>query len=200
MTGFVLENASELILFGFAPLFATVATVWIIWYVLEKNNPDEVTDIESFLTLHHCGYSVCDARLRRTGNRDLRRDDNRVGWFAVLAFGVILADDLCWGGYLYRPNSVAMVALAQTQNPSKRDTTMRRGGSRRMELLRFSALTPGSDSARHDRQGNPTGGGSYHLADDRDDVEAIQGWDQELEDFCANNSAYSSRNRISGGT
>jgi hypothetical protein len=68
------------------------------------------------------------------------------------------------------------------------------------ELPRSSTPTPGSDGARHDRQSNPTGGGSYHLADDRDDVEAIQGWDQELEDFCANNSAYSSRNRISGGT
>jgi hypothetical protein len=68
------------------------------------------------------------------------------------------------------------------------------------ELVRLSALTPGSDNARHDRQSNPTGGSYHHLADDRDDVEAIQGWDQELEDFCANNSAYSSRNRISGRT
>jgi hypothetical protein len=61
------------------------------------------------------------------------------------------------------------------------------------------ALTPGSDSACHDRQSNPTGGGPYHLTDHRDDVEAIQGWDQELEDCCANNSAYSSRNHVSGG-
>jgi hypothetical protein len=37
------------------------------------------------------------------------------------------------------------------------------------------------------------------LADDREDVEAIQGWDQELEDFCANNSACSSGSRVSGG-
>ena len=28
----------------------TVATVWIIWHVLEKINPDDVTDIGSFLT------------------------------------------------------------------------------------------------------------------------------------------------------
>ena len=28
----------------------TVATVWIIWHVLEKINPDEVADIKSFLT------------------------------------------------------------------------------------------------------------------------------------------------------
>ena len=42
---------------------------------------------------------------------------------AVGPFGVILAGDLCWRGYLYRPNSVAMVTLAQTEgDPSKRDT------------------------------------------------------------------------------
>jgi hypothetical protein len=62
------------------------------------------------------------------------------------------------------------------------------------------ALTPGSDSPCHDRQSHPTGGSRYHLTDDRDDVETIQGWDQKLEDLCADNSAYSSRNRISGGT
>ena len=50
MTGFVLEDVSELDLFGFLPLFLTVATVWIIWFVLEKNNPDEITDTPSFLT------------------------------------------------------------------------------------------------------------------------------------------------------
>jgi hypothetical protein len=50
MTGFVFEGASELILFGLLPLLVTVATVWIIWHVLEKINPDEVTDIGSFLT------------------------------------------------------------------------------------------------------------------------------------------------------
>jgi hypothetical protein len=49
MTGSVL-TASELILFGFVPLLVTVATVWIIWRVLEKINPDEVTNIQSFLT------------------------------------------------------------------------------------------------------------------------------------------------------
>jgi hypothetical protein len=64
----------------------------------------------------------------------------------------------------------------------------------------LSVPTPGPDSACHDRQSNPTGGSCNHLADDRDDVEAIEGWDQKLEDFCANNSAYCSGNRVSGGT
>ena len=39
----------------------------------------------------------------------------------------------------------------------------------------LSASTPGPDSACHDRQSSPTGGSSYHLADDWDDVEATQG-------------------------
>jgi hypothetical protein len=112
MTGAVFENVSELILFGFVPSLVTVATVWIIWLVLEKINPDEVADIRTFLTFIIAVVSVCDAHLQRTGNRDARRDDGCIGWFAVLAFGVILAGDLCWRGFLYRPNSVAMVALA----------------------------------------------------------------------------------------
>ena len=64
----------------------------------------------------------------------------------------------------------------------------------------MATLTPAYDSACHDRQSNPTGGSSYHLADDRDDVEAPQGWDQELQDLRTDNSAYSSRNQASGGT
>ena len=37
------------------------------------------------------------------------------------------------------------------------------------------------------------------LADDRNDVETPQRWDQELKDFCAYNTAYSSRNRVLDG-
>jgi hypothetical protein len=43
MTGFALETAFELILFGLVPLFLTLAMVWILWHSLEKINPDEVT-------------------------------------------------------------------------------------------------------------------------------------------------------------
>jgi ABC-type Fe3+-siderophore transport system permease subunit len=50
MTGAVFETVSELILLGFVPSLVTVATVWIIWLVLEKINPDEVADIRTFLT------------------------------------------------------------------------------------------------------------------------------------------------------
>ena len=49
MTGFVFSEAVyELVLFGFAPLFLTVATIWILWHVLQKI--DEVIDIRFFLT------------------------------------------------------------------------------------------------------------------------------------------------------
>jgi hypothetical protein len=51
MTGFVFSEAVyELVLFGFAPLFLTVATVWILWHVLETIHPDEVIHIQFFLT------------------------------------------------------------------------------------------------------------------------------------------------------
>ena len=49
-TGFVFSEAAyELVLFGFVPLFLTVATVWILWHVSEKINPDEITDIQPLL-------------------------------------------------------------------------------------------------------------------------------------------------------
>jgi len=50
MIGFIFDAVSVLFIFGFVPLFLTVATVWILWQVLEKINPDEVKDIQSFLT------------------------------------------------------------------------------------------------------------------------------------------------------
>ena len=43
------EAAYQLVLFGFVPLFLTVATVWILWHVFEKIDPDEITDTRSFL-------------------------------------------------------------------------------------------------------------------------------------------------------
>jgi hypothetical protein len=48
MSGFVFSEAVyELILFGFVPLFLMVASVWILWHVLEKI--DGVIDPRSFL-------------------------------------------------------------------------------------------------------------------------------------------------------
>ena|SRR5215831_13219505 len=50
MIGFVFEVVSELIPFGFVPLFLTVATVWVVWHVFEKIDPNEVKNIQSFVT------------------------------------------------------------------------------------------------------------------------------------------------------
>jgi hypothetical protein len=50
MTGFGFETVFELIFFGFLPVFLIVATVWIVWHVLEKIDPNEVKHIQSFVT------------------------------------------------------------------------------------------------------------------------------------------------------
>jgi hypothetical protein len=50
MTGFFFERASELLLFGLVPLLLAFATIWIVWYVLQKIGSDEVKGIQSFLT------------------------------------------------------------------------------------------------------------------------------------------------------
>jgi hypothetical protein len=47
MSGFIFESVAELTLFVFPPLVLTVATVWIIWHVLEKI--DGIIDTRSFL-------------------------------------------------------------------------------------------------------------------------------------------------------
>jgi hypothetical protein len=64
----------------------------------------------------------------------------------------------------------------------------------------LSTPIPAYDSACHDGQSSSTGGTYYRLADDRNDVEAPQRWDQELKDFCAYNTAYSSRNQVLDGS
>jgi hypothetical protein len=72
---------------------------------------------------------------------------------------------------------------------------------RALATLSLSTPTPTYDSARHDRQSSPTRESSYHLADDWDEVKAPQGRDHdELEDLRTDNSAYSSRKRVSGRT
>src|SRR5262249_54004743 len=43
--------AAEIILIDLVALFLTVATVWIVWYVFKAAFPDDVTHLQSFLTL-----------------------------------------------------------------------------------------------------------------------------------------------------
>jgi hypothetical protein len=52
--------------------------------------------------------------------------------------------------------------------------------------------------ACHYGQSSPTRESYYHLADYRDEVESIQGWDLQT-DNSAYNSAYNSRNRVLEG-
>jgi hypothetical protein len=60
-------------------------------------------------------------------------------------------------------------------------------------------LTPANlYSGDNYRQRGSTDGGNYHLAEDWADIEAPQGWHQDLEDLRADNAAYSSGNRVSG--
>jgi 4-amino-4-deoxy-L-arabinose transferase-like glycosyltransferase len=42
--------SAEIILIDLVALFLVVATVWILWYVLEKISLDEVKDARFFLT------------------------------------------------------------------------------------------------------------------------------------------------------
>ena len=44
------DVVSELILIGLVPLFLTVATVWIVWYVAKTANADEIRHPQFFLT------------------------------------------------------------------------------------------------------------------------------------------------------
>ena len=78
MTGFALETAFELILFGLVPLFLTLATVWILWHSLEKINPDEVTQHSGIrnhrvagLVSNHCGGG-CDRSEQRPKRANLQ--------------------------------------------------------------------------------------------------------------------------------
>ena len=102
----------------FAALFLTVATLWILLYA----DPNERSPRDFFVL----SYAVCHADLLRAGCHNLRQ--HRCG--TRLADGVALAAILrvgsgC-GSYLYRPISVAVVAMAQTTSPSKMDTAMTR--------------------------------------------------------------------------
>jgi len=121
MTGFVFEIVFQLIFFGVlswqrSGLYGTSS----------KRLTQTRSKISSLSYLHCCGCSICDALLRRDGNPDVRSDDDCIGYLAgaVLAVVGIAVGGPSWSGYLYRPNGVAVVALAQTGNPS-----MRRGGA-----------------------------------------------------------------------
>ena len=58
MAWFVFEVISELALFGFLPLFATAATVWFVWRLLETIDPEEVKHSKAKGELDEPTYNV----------------------------------------------------------------------------------------------------------------------------------------------
>jgi hypothetical protein len=109
----------------FAALFLTVATLWILLYASEGSSPQDffvlIIAVMPFVMLNYFGLAViiCDkiSAAKRLADR--------------VALAAILRGGPGCGSYLCRPNGVAMVAMAQAENPSKRDTAMRRGALRR---------------------------------------------------------------------
>ena len=95
MIGFVFEVVSELILFGFVLLFLTVVTVWVVWHIFEKIGPNEVKNRQSFVT-----FIVV------------------VVPFVMLFYGGLTI--LVYDQMMTASGSLAVVALAQTGNPSMR--------------------------------------------------------------------------------
>jgi hypothetical protein len=80
-----------------------------------------------FLCVDRRGYAVCYAGLLRTGRHNLRQHRSGTRLVDGVAVAAIHGRGSCYGSYLSRPSGVAVVAMAQTANPSKRDTAMRRG-------------------------------------------------------------------------
>jgi len=117
------QVTSELLLIGVVATFLTAATVWFFWYVLETIFPDDVRDPEFFLTFIIVFipfvmliYFGLDAIV-----------DDAVATRAGRPVELPAAGDPSFGSCLYRPNSVAGDALAQTENRQRVITAMRRG-------------------------------------------------------------------------
>jgi len=76
-------------------LFLTVVTVWVVWHIFEKIGPNEVKNIQSFVT-----FIVV------------------VVPFVMLFYGGLTI--LVYDQMMTASGSLAVVALAQTGNPSMR--------------------------------------------------------------------------------
>src|SRR5262249_25519923 len=105
----------EIVLIDLVALFLAVATVEIIWYGLKKAFPHEVRDFRFFLTfavvivpfvmLIYFGLAIINYDAMATWP----------GRPQVFAVKPIVAADHRYGGFLYRPNAVAMAGLAPRQ-------------------------------------------------------------------------------------
>ena len=126
----------ELILIGFVATFLTVATVWVLWYAAEKVLPDEVGQLQFFLTfivvvipfvmLVYFGLDVLIDDAVATG----------AGWPTALPFAgwptewpLVLPPEILIAAVVYIGLTVWLgLRWRKLGNPSKRDTAMRRGG------------------------------------------------------------------------
>ena len=97
MTGFVFETVFELIFFGFMPVILIVATVWIVWHLLEKIDPDEVKSIQSFVT-----YIIVVVPFVMLF----------YGGFAILIYDQMMAASHGWHLLPLSPSSLVMLAAA----------------------------------------------------------------------------------------
>jgi len=98
-----------------------------------KDQPGRGHRYPLFLGLHRRDCSVRDAHLLRDGCHILRCDGYIIWSGDGVALGIIAAGDgPRWSSFLHWANGVAMVALAQTANPSNRDTALKRSGLRRI--------------------------------------------------------------------
>ena len=117
----------ELILIGFVATFLTVATVWILWYLLEKIDR-EVIDIRSFLTFV---VVVVPFVMIIYFGLDAVIDDavaTRGGWPTELPLG--LPPEIPALAVVYIGLTAWLWLRWRKLNLSKRDTAMGREGSR----------------------------------------------------------------------
>jgi hypothetical protein len=93
-------------------LFLAVATVSILWYVVKKIFPDEVRDLQFFLTF--IVVIVPFVMLIYFGLAVIHYDAvaKSVGWPLALPLTDSLPPHHRCSSFLYRPNGVAMVGLA----------------------------------------------------------------------------------------
>jgi hypothetical protein len=121
------DITSELILIGLVATFLTVATAWILWYAAEKLLPDDVGQLQFFLTF--IGVIIPFVMLIYFGLDSLTDDAvaTGAGWPTKLP-----------GRWPHEIPIMAAVYIGLTVwlglrwrklYPSKRDTAARRGGS-----------------------------------------------------------------------
>ena len=102
----------EIVLVDLLALFLSVVTVSILWYVVKKIFPDDVKDLQSFLTF--IVTVVPFVMIIYFGLAVILRCDGWTVWLAadLAVKRTIVATVFRCSSFLYRPNGLAMVGLA----------------------------------------------------------------------------------------